>query len=84
MNYAQSYQSISRYTDAEEARLVWEEHVIEAYDAAMEAAEQAVRARLAQEFDGDIPGEVEAVLSEELAQRRLNRLMLARQMEVAL
>ncbi|MHB1799324.1 MAG: hypothetical protein ACYCUI_13660 [Vulcanimicrobiaceae bacterium] len=84
MNYAQSYQSISRYTDAEEARMVWEERVIEAYDAAMEAAEQAVRARLAQEFDGDIPGEVDAVISEELAQRRLNRIALARQMEVSL
>ena len=84
MNYAQSYQSISRYTDAEEARMVWEEHVIEAYDAAMEAAEQAVRAKLSQEFDGDMPGEVDAVISEELAQRRLNRIMAARQMEVAL
>ena len=84
MNYAQSYQSISRYTDAEEARIAWEDRVVEAYDAAMEAAEQAVRAKVAQEFDGDIPGEVDAVLSEELAQRRLNRLMLARQMEVTL
>ena len=46
MNYAQSYQSIRRYSDAQEARMVWEEHLIEAYDAAMEAAEQAVRARL--------------------------------------
>lgn len=84
MNYAQSYQSISRYTDAEEARMVWEERVIEAYDAAMEAAEQAVRARLAQEFGGEIGGEVDAVISEELAQRRLNRIALARLPEVTL
>jgi len=84
VNYAQSYQSIRRYSDAEEARIAWEDRVVEAYDLAMEQAEQAVRARLAQEFDGDIPGEVDAVISEELAQRRLNRLMLARQMEVAL
>ena len=84
MNYAQSYQSISRYTDAEEARMEWEDRVVEAYDLAMEQAELAVRAKLAQEFGGDIPGEVDAVLSEELAQRRLNRLMLARQMEVTL
>jgi Xaa-Pro aminopeptidase len=82
--HAQSYQSISRYTDAEEARMVWEDRVIEAYDLAMEQAEQAVRARLAQEFDGDIPGEVDAVISEELAQRRLNRIALARLPEVAL
>ena len=84
MNYAQSYQSISRYTDAEEARIAWEDRVVEAYDLAMEQAELAVRARLAQEFDGDIPGEVDAVISEELAQRRLNRIMAAQQMEVAL
>ena len=84
MNYAQSYQSISRYTDAEEARMEWEDRVVEAYDLAMEQAEQAVRARLAQEFGGDIPGAVEEVIYEELAQRRLNRIMLARQMEVTL
>lgn len=82
--HAQSYQSISRYTGAEEARMVWEDRVIEAYDLAMEQAEQAVRARLAQEFDGEIGGEVDAVISEELAQRRLNRIALARLPEVAL
>ena len=82
MNYAQSYQSISRYTDAEEARIAWEDRVVEAYDLAMEQAELAVRARLAQEFDGDIPGEVDAVISAELAERRLHRIALAQQMEV--
>lgn len=82
--HAQSYQSISRYTDAEEARMEWEDRVVEAYDAAMEAAEQAVRAKLAQEFDGEKAGEVDAVISEELAQRHLNRIALARQMEVTL
>ncbi len=84
MNYAQSYQSISRYTDAEEARMEWEDRVIDAYDAAMEAAELAVRAKLAQEFDGDMPGEVDAVISAELAERRLHRIMATRQMEVTL
>ena len=80
--HAQSYQSISRYTDAEEARIEWEERVVEAYDAAMEAAEQAVRAKLAQEFGGEMGGEVDAVISEELAQRHLHRIALSRQMEV--
>lgn len=82
--HAQSYQSISRYTDAEEARIAWEDRVVEAYDAAMEAAELAVRANLAREFDGEMGAEVEAVLCEELAQRRLSRIAVARQMEVAL